>query len=437
MINKMISKVAVAAFAIIGFSGASHAVTLKNKPVMKDDACLQVTVGGFFKFAGALVRTKPNSDLVTTNGLAIKRRAGDFFMDAEVIVKGDGETECGHETYKYGAEVQLEANPGDFYQQDRTVTFTSGTVGSTSSLTYVDTIGAGKAAFLNADKVFMYVSNDCFGRVEAGSTDSAITSLFSGAYCASFGTGGIDGIYQDFLGSELLSSPYQPKSHGKALQVYYVTPRWEGVQLATSHAPVVDRRGRFVTRRRTALTDPLTGKLADQNFENAGEYAVNYVNTFCDNFGVVLAAGFSHAHPLHSVRGHEPWRAYGFAAKFTYAGFALSGSCANNGKSGYFKGTTSQPILNNEKERSYTAGLEYECGPYTIGYNYAHMRSAGDTTKAGYNKSDVYAGGATWKAAPGLSLYLEGVAARRKLKDVNNGVAHTNSMALLGSRVDW
>lgn len=428
MINKMISKVVIAAFAIIGFSNAADAVIPKNKPVMQDDAKMQVAVGGFFKFAGALVKTKP--DYVTLNNKGIHNRRGDFFMDAEVILNADGEFDCGTESYKYGAEVQLEANPGDRYPSDITIKQTNGT-----TLTVVGTQEAGKAAFINADKVYMYVSNDCFGRVEAGSTDSAITSLFSGAYVAGFGTGGIDGIYQDFLGSEILSSPYQPKSHGKSLQVYYVTPRWEGIQFASSHAPVVDRRGRFVTRRRVALTDPLTGKLADHNFENAGEYAVNYINTFADCVGVVLAAGFSHAHPLHSVQSHEPWRAYGFAAKMTYAGFALSGSYANNGKSGYFKGSTSQPVLSTDKEHSYTAGLQYECGPYTIGYNYAHMRTAGDTTKIGHDKADVYAGGATWKAAPGLSLYLEGVASRRKLKEHTH--SNTNSMALLGSRVDW
>lgn len=434
MINKMISKVVIATIALVGFSTVASATILPNKHVSDESAAMQVTVGGFFKFAGALVRTKP--DFVTLNNKNIHNRKGDFFMDAEVIVKAEGDFECGCEKYHYGAEVQLEANPGKRVSSDRNITLTNVTKTNPSQpIVMLDTVDQGNAAFINADKVYMHIANDCFGRVEAGSTDSAITSLFSGAYVAGFGTGGIDGLYQDFLGSELLSSPYQPRSHGKSLQVYYVTPRWDGIQFAMSHAPVVGRKGRFVTRRRTALTDPMTGKLSDCNFENAGEYAVNYINTFWDSLGVKFAAGFSHAHPLHSVRSHEPLRAYGFAAKFTYAGFALSGTYANNGKSGYFKGAPGTPVLSNSKEHSYTAGLEYECGPYVIGTNYAHMRTAGDTTIAGDNKSNVYAAGATWKAAPGLSLFLEGVAAKRKLKS-STGSA-TSSMALLGSRVDW
>lgn len=423
MIRKMISGTALAVLAVVGLTSVSDATILPK------DNCVKVTTGGFFKFAGAFVHQ--NRDFMTLTNKNIKNRRGDFWMDAEVIIKAEGETEC----YKYGCEVQLEANPGNRRNANVTYTTTStSTVSPSSSITFVEPVDAGKAAFINADKVYMYLSNDCFGRVEAGATDSAVDSMFH--YVSNFGTGGTDGIYQDFLGDEVIDSAFKPKTHGRSLKVYYVTPRFEGVQIGSSWAPVVGRKGRAVSRHRVALTDPGTGKLADENFENSGEYAMNYVNTFCDDIGVKLSAAFSHAHPLHSVQSHEPWRAYGFGAMFTYAGFSFGGTAMNNGKSGYFKGTAAKPVLAKAKERAFSAGLSYETGPYVIGTNYVTMRTAGDTSIAGVDKADVWAGGATYKAAPGLSLFVEGVTTKRRLSKTPT-LSNRGSMALLGSRVDW
>ncbi|MDP3532358.1 MAG: porin [Alphaproteobacteria bacterium] len=440
MFTKLVASSTLAMALTFGFAQNVDANIAKVDPTMK------VTTGGFFKFIGGMVHnhhehkdkdliSKYDADNNLVKNIPYKRRKGDFFMDAEVIVKADAITK---DNVKYGAEVQLEANPGNSQKIDRPIAI-KGIPGQKnySGVIIGSPDNPGKAHLINADKVYMYVSKDDVGRIEAGSNDGVANELFYYAP-ASFGTGGFDGLYQDFLGSEVVDTPYIPKGSFRSLKVSYLTPRYEGFQAGVSFTPTNGRRGRLIKRNRVALTDPGFSKLSDENFENIVEYGLNYINTF-DGVGLFLSATGAQGKALKFPgRKYDDLNSYGFGGQLVYAGYTLGGSWVNNNRSGYFKGTHKIARLSKGKERGWSIGLQYEAGPVIIGTNYANMRTADDTTICGKNKASVVSGGATYKVASGLSVFTEATGTHRKLKRSHERRDRDHrSVVLIGSKIDW
>jgi hypothetical protein len=417
--------------------------------IPKVDPTVKVTVGGFFKFIGAAVHnhhenkdkdiiTHLNANNIKFGETPFKRRHGDFLMDAEVIVKADGTTQDG---LKYGAEIQLEANPGNPQKADTSITIKA-IQNQPDIKGYVTAPGnPGKAHLVNADKVYMYLAKEDMGRIELGSIEGVADELFYYAP-ASFGTGGVDGLYQDFLGGEVVDTCYKPKNSARSLKATYITPRVEGFQAGISFTPTNARRGRHVKRNKVALTDPGSSKLDDENFENVVEYGVNYINTF-DGLGVMLAATAAQGNALRFPhRSYNDLSSYGFGANLVHSGFTLGGSWVNNNRSGYFRGNPQMIRLSKGRERGWSLGLQYETGPVIIGTNYANMRTAGDTTLLGKDRSSVVSGGATYKVASGLSVFTEVTGVHRKFKRAENGNPIRKDrdhrvVGLIGSKVDW
>jgi hypothetical protein len=120
-------------------------------------------------------------------------RGYDFFMDAEIHVRADGETDGGT---KYGSKVELEADE-----------FNS----------------------TNVDEVGLYFSGG-FGRVELGDDDGAEDVMYVGGEDAQAGTGGIDGDTRN-----LASVQFSDTSD--ATKATYFTPRLAGFQLGASYTP--------------------------------------------------------------------------------------------------------------------------------------------------------------------------------------------------------
>lgn len=440
MFTKLVASSTLAMALTFGFAQNTEANIAKVDPTMK------VTTGGFFKFIGAMIhnhheyKDKDLQPIYDTDGNVVKnipykRRPHDFFMDAEVIIKADA---ISKDNIKYGAEVQLEANPGNSQKIDRKIDIKrikgqkdiSGVlVGSPDN--------PGSAHLINADKVYMYVSKDDVGRVVAGSNDGVANQLSFYAPAA-FATGGIDGLYQSFLGDEVVDVAYITKGSGRSLKVSYTTPRYEGFQAGVSFTPTNGRRGRLIKRNRVALTDPGFSKLSDENFENITEYGLNYINTF-DGVGLFLSATGAQGKALKfHGRKYDDLNSYGFGANLVYAGYTLGGSWVNNNRSGYFKGTHETARLSKGKERGWSIGLQYEAGPVIIGTNYANMRTAGDTTVLGKNKASVVSGGATYKVASGLSVFTEATGTHRKLKRSHERRDRDHrSVVLVGSKIDW
>lgn len=431
--------------AVLGLNASFEA----SAAGQKFDPPVKVTVGGFFKFIAGLVHNRSeNKDkdlgrIYDANNNVIKeipykRRSGDFLMDADFIATAEGSMEEG---FVYGAELRLEADPANYHRRERPFRISRLKGQPDIEGTIVETTNAGKANVVNADKVFMYFGKENWGRFEAGAVEGVADGL---AYYApaSFGTGGIDGLYQDFLNGELVDTAYKPRNSFRSLKVNYMTPRIDGFQAGISFAPDMNRKGRYTERNRLAFADPGTKKLDDWNFGEVVEYGVNYVNTF-DGVGLFLSATGAHGQAYkYPNRNYNDLNSYGFGANLVFSGFTIGGGWTNNGRSGYFKGTQMIPRLSNGKEQSWNIGLQYETGPVVVGTNYVHMKTAGNTAELGMSKADVVSGGATYKVASGLSVFTELTATHRKLKRSENGELlrakrDHRSLALIGTKVDW
>lgn len=440
MFLKIVASSTLAIALSVGFIQDSKAA------VTKEDQALKITVGGYFKFMGGLVHRDKDHDFVRiydANNNVISRtpysrRKGDFLMDAKVYVRANA---ISSDDIKYGAEIRLDANPANPQTDDKP--FTIKRIKNKTDISGVVAVkeNVGKGNLVNADMAYVYISKDNVGSLRLGADDGAVNHGF---YYApnGFGTGGVDGLYQDFLGSELADS-YIPMNSQRSLKVAYASPRYEGFQTRLSFTPTNARKGRHIKRNRVALTDPGTGKIGDENFENIVEYSIDYVNTF-DGFGVSLSAAGAQGEALkYPGRRYNGLNSYGFGANLAYAGYTLGGSWVNNNRSGYFKGTPTAPRLANSRETGWSLGLQYEAGPVIVGTNYANLRTAADTTVPGKDKVSVISGGATYKVASGLSVYGEVTGAHRKIKrKLVNGrrvrAKHDNgTLGLIGTRIDW
>jgi hypothetical protein len=137
-----------------------------------------------------------SEDTLTNN---VDDRNYDFYMDSEVHIRADGETDGGT---KYGSKVEFEADG---------------------------------FASLNTDEVGLYFSGG-FGRVELGNDDGAEDVMYVGGEDAQAGTGGIDGDTRNLTGPGFRNS-------GDSTKATYFTPRLAGFQLGASFTPDTGNQG--------------------------------------------------------------------------------------------------------------------------------------------------------------------------------------------------
>jgi hypothetical protein len=429
---------------------------------------IEVKTNGFFRFAMGHTQNKSKIDgqsvdrtsisyvdPVTNEQMtkAVKNRPMDFWTDANVNFRVQGQLESGLE---FGAELQLEANP--VTAQERfvpTTSFDGKTRGVTTSSrqSFLD----GSAAGINGDKTYGWFSHDNYGRLVFGNMRGGAEQLQYFAP-ANFGTGGIDGIYTDFLGTEVGSQEfYKVKHSDDDTKILYITPRIEGVQAAASWTPTSGRQGRFVKRHRASLV-PTTATSSNSrsystltriNYENVYEFGLNYVNTF-DQVGVAASLNYVTGNPLsdiqYSRKLHDKWSSWSAGMQVLYAGFNLGGSYVDNGHTGYFKGIQGTSAVNRKGEKAYSLGLQYETGPFLVGVNGGQIQTVSDTTFRGITKSTVIAWGATYKMHKGAVVFYEGVNVKRKLQDratfteTKGRTAHTKTrgqLHLIGSKITW
>jgi porin-like protein len=419
------------------------ALNTADARVARDTPGMSVNTGGSLLFNAGLVDVHTNNADKT---LGVRNRKHDFNMDCTVTIKADGKTDKGLD---YGAEVRLNANPRTTHtavvkrdlQNNTTITSTTGAtldVAPGSKLGFIEKVNSGGRELVNADKAYIYIEQENYGRAELGAVDSATLNM--GYYApASFGTGGVDGFWEDWLGSAIYVTPYIARNTGKDLKVNYISPRVDGLQTAVSFTPTVGKRGRLVKRNRVALVPTGTGRLKDENFENATEWAGNYLNTF-GQIGVALSAAYVHASPLKTpgFKFHD-WNSWGLGGQVSYKGFTFGGSYVNNTKSGYLTEAPVGTIIRSDgNEHGHSLGLEYEAGPVVIGTNYMHGSTAGDTTIAGRDREYAVAGGLTYKIYQGFTAFGEVVGSRRDVKTgANTRAKLVQRVYLVGSKVVW
>lgn len=405
MKKNLLSKTAFAAIlALSGSAAIADSIPAGSGPGKEN---FDLFIGGYYKFyAGWASNT--GSDKTTK----VKNKKFDFLSDAEIDFRFEGKTDS---NLRYGAVVELLANPGGGVSS---ATAQEGF--SMRKLKVAERKWKNKKNLINADETYAYFE-DSWGRVELGNTDGASDAF---AYYApnKFGTGGIDGLYEDFLGelgSDQKVSGYKPMDTGDSLKASYYTPRYAGFQAGVSYIPQPGREGRRIDFSKClgkANKNLFDGRpLTNDEFTNATELAANYVNTFGD-VGFAFYGAWTRANAKEYRRtNYKEWQSFGLGTNVTYKGWTAGGSFVYDGRSGYAR-KIKKTIRSQVRGYGASAGLMYEVGPWTAGMNWAYGRGAGNVIVEGHNYQHVLASGVTYQLLKGVKVDFEVVYRNKSVK---------------------
>lgn len=328
-----------AILGVVGFAGAASA----DAP--------RVTVGGFMDFQAGYVDEDQDAG----------RRSHGFRNDAEIQFRVDGKTDGG---LGYGAVVELETNIVNDPNKG----------------------GDGD----DADRTFIYLEGDNFGRFELGGNSDAAAGLKVDASTIARATGGIDGGWYNFASiptdGNFIVRPRLPVAHGgvvtpgeteNASKITYYTPKFSGIQLGVSYTPDSGERGQLAD-----LTD------VDGDFENIFSGGINY-NRQINQVALGLSATFETAE--YELAGDD-LESYALGANLGFAGFSLAGSWGD---------ITENP---NGEGDFWTVGAAYEYEDFGISVSYL---DSSQETLGGDNDFENLSFGADYAMAPGLTPYAE------------------------------
>jgi hypothetical protein len=299
-----------------------------------------------------------------------------------------------------------------------------------------------RTGVLDTDQAYLFADGN-FGRIEGG-VNQGPNNQYGVTAPNGFGTGGVvgdwtDGVYgwlnnQNTFLEPVFGGGYDNITNSNfATKVNYFTPRFfpqdddgTGLMGMLAFTPTnlsvntdVNRRN-YVTTTSSAIEaggDPTQSEcggtfgngqpLQGCAYNNIVEAGLRYDGSF-GGVSVQASLGYEHgdAPTNHSTRPYTSYNdlsALQAGIQLGYAGFEIGGSYLNAGKSGYAK--TSGLYLNDQS--TVTAGISYQTGPVTVGFNYAHGEDAGNLYAPGSRSADLYSLGATYVLAPGLTTSLE------------------------------
>jgi outer membrane protein OmpU len=344
-------------------------------------APLTITLGGTVKAVYGLANEDGDKN----------QRPDAFYNDSDVTLRANGTAAAG---WKYGGRIKLATSTSDTNNGERYLVFASGSA----------------------------------GRAEVGNYNGASDRM---AYYApnKFGTGGIDGYYKEFVvnnfdgasatGNGLadgrkslagLTEMFKAFDTDYASKVTYFTPRVAGFQFGASYAPDLNGdKASAGSRRSESFEDSsgvTDGLLNRENFQNAYELGLNYVNTF-SGVGVAVSATHVGAEAKDDISTtpatrYQDLSAYQLGGQLSYLGWTLGGGYVFQGDSGYEK------TANRSDAQGYNLGLQYETGPFVVGASALWAENEGSQTNRRDQVLDVYSVGATYVVAPGLSTFVEG-----------------------------
>lgn len=341
--------VGATAIASSALAGGTHAVE-QAKP---NAGALTVMVGGQIDFQGGLV----DQD-VTNPG----ERDGRFSNDTEIHVQVSGSTD----SFDYGAVIELNADISDDANND----------------------GG------NADKAFIFVENDGFGRVELGGNSGASETLEVDASNIARATGGIDGDWHRYVntGNTIIRPNLNTSADwadADAEKITYYTPRFSGVQLGASY--IVDTNN--------GSTTAVSNLNNDGGYEGVFAGGINYEGNINENVGLeaALVGEYGQSEQLAGV-DREDLRSWSAGLGVNFAGFSLAGNYADLGDSGAFVGTDADQTY-------WSLGAAYENGPFGLSATY--LDSSADYGVAGSADLKNLSFGADYQLAPGFVPYVE------------------------------
>ncbi|WHQ46876.1 MAG: porin [Candidatus Midichloria sp.] len=209
----------------------------------------------------------------------------------------------------------------------------------------------------HSDKTMIYLENKTFGRLEAGSHNSAYDRIKIAPSALAIGTGGIDGdLYNFFISGAFLAknnpltysnascafhtSVNLPASDAtRANKITYYTPNYNGLAIGLSFTPDTEHQG--------TIFDVTSGQIGKKGlgYTDTIETAIRYEATTNDvNHGLSLVGNFGKSKDYQEPNGNTFKRnnlmAFEVATSLAFKGFKLAAAYGYLGKSGTIKSIT-------------------------------------------------------------------------------------------------
>ncbi len=260
---------------------------------------------------------------------------------------------------------------------------------------------------LVSDRAYIFV-NGSFGTVSAGQ-QNGLSDEYAIFAPSDWGTGGVDGDMQAFLGTA--TSGNLPSTAGafrtlvsgnNATRLTYLTPKFSGFQFGVTYQPNTDSQNTDVNRRKTAAPSGNTAGAYKDVFEVGGNYDGKFGDVTVG--GSLYYLGGSSKSSSTSTATFENLSSTNVGLSVGYGGFKVGGSYSWSGKSGYAKRTTTLAAISREAQDVWTVGGQYTTGPITVGVGYLNAQDAGSLTVRGKNEFQQFVVGAKYVIAPGLSV---------------------------------
>ncbi len=298
---------------------------------------------------------------------------------------------------------------------------------------------------IDGDQAYVFAKG-AFGLVELG-TQLNPNMYYHVIAPSNFGTGGIDGDWAigdaGWIQNQLtFMEPYFGGGYTittfvkSANRIDYITPRLfsegdpnQGLLGAVSYAPA--NRDVFTGVDRTMLnTDSVGnrpygygrtraysnclggGKPLGCDYHDVYELSLRDDETVAGvtvSSGVAYLGGTSGQTNFGTLQSFYDLSAWQAGLQLGYRGVAIGGSFADAGRSAYPRRSAATGPLYLDDQYTWTAGISYETGPLSVGFNYEFGHDAGDLTVPGARTARLYAVGVTYRLAPGLSTALEAV----------------------------
>lgn len=350
----------------------------------------------------------------------------DFATDAEIHFTVAGSAE----DFDYGAVIELNTN-------------IDGDADGDSNNTTINNAGQNSNTGV-ADKAYIFVESDNFGRVEFGGNEGASNTMEIDASNIARATGGIDGDFDHYAdlnatgagnigGSQV--SDVRPNlviadddsGAADAQKLTYYTPKFSGLQLGVSYTPDTGNLGTA-----SGLSGSSGANNANNEIEDAFTAGLSF-DTDLDGIGLAISAvgeqGDFENDPTPNNGDNEEYTGYSIGAKVELEGFSLAGNVFNT------ELETVGGTADLETD-GYSIGAAFANGPYGISVTYLNTE-----TEAANGNTDEFENivvGADYQMAPGFTPYIEAAF----FDDENNGALGTTvdnegSVVLLGAELSF
>ena len=180
-------------------------------------------------------------------------------------------------------------------------------------------------------------------------------------------------------------------------KVSYFTPRLAGFQLGLSYTP--DAATHWPRPNGYGISPKYTG--SSPFIRDVFEAALNYAGTLG---GVDVGVDGFYTTGKSSIDSTDP-EEYGFGANLGYMGFTLGGAYKEA------KDIQGSPIgmlaVTDAEQKTWTAGLSYGTGPWTVGVAYLHGKEDNYTIVGGNKENDSWQVGGGYNLGSGVDVGLD------------------------------